>query len=782
LKAATGTAVLNALLLPAFLLSGLAALLYQVVWQRLLTFSVGTDAPSVALIVTIFMAGLGLGSLVGGQLADRLAPRGRLLAFAAAELAVGAFALASVELLYRRVFLGLEGRAPGSVTAAVLFMLLLAPTSLMGLSLPLLARVITESASRAAQRVGWLMGWNTVGAALGALVTVFWLVRTSGFEGAVRAGALLNFGCAGLAVLALAPLRAVLRARPDTGGDGAAGIPPVASAFSFRTWLLLYVLSGFVALSLEILWFRVVGTVLKSSAFTFATLLAFYLAGLGLGALLASGVVRRSRRPALAYLALQACVAPYAALSLAAFVYALGRWSALDPVLLHLGQDAPLEIAAALSATAAWLGFGGELTAPIRDLATTFVLVHVAVPAALVLPGTILMGLSFPFLQRQVQTDLVVLGRRVGGLQAANILGSMAGAAGTGLWLLPGLGTAGSLEALLALAAVFPLMMALERPASVRGRGGAAAAAAALALGVAASPDPPTLWARLHATTPEHVTYAEDGSALALYKDLAKPGGHPTDVFVNGVRQSQLPFGGEHVLLGALPALLHPQPERALVIGLGSATTLFGIGGREVTRAIDCVEIVAAQLPPLRLLAQRPDYGSLSRLLADGRVRLTFTDGRSFLMRSVERWDVIEADALDPTAAYSGSLYSVEYFELMRRRLRPGGIGVTWCPTPRVRAAFLRAFPHALEIRPILLGSDRAIPHDAQRLGERAREDFTRRYYTAAGVDIEALLSGALAEAPTIYAPERDPSWLGDANTDLFPRDEFMAGAPLLGP
>jgi predicted membrane-bound spermidine synthase len=778
---ASGALRLRGVLLPVFFLSGFAALLYQIVWQRLLSFFSGADVYSVTLIVTAYMAGLGFGSLLGGQVADRLSARGRLLAFAAAELAVGLFALVSVDLLYRRLFLGFgERELPLAVTSLLLFALLLWPTFFMGASLPLLARFVTESPAAAARRVGRLYGWNTLGAAVGALATVWWLVRAQGFEGAIRVGALLNFGCAGAALLLL--LRRPAGPEQPSAVDREGPAPVAATALPFRTWLVIYALSGFVALSLEIVWFRVLGTILKSSSFTFATLLALYLAGLGLGALVGSRLAARSRRPAAVFFALQAAVPLYAALSLALLLAGLGRLPFLDPVAAHLGQYDPLKIDAAIRATTRFVTGGGDASAHVHSLATTFLMVYAAVPAGLILVPTALMGMSFPYLQRQVQTDLAQLGRRVGRLQTANIVGSMAGAGVTGLVLIGWLGTAGTLKALVALGAVFLLLLARSIAAAGSSRiwGFSGAALAATLAVLAVSPEAPALWARLHGTTPERVVFEEDGSGVALVKHSGPPGRPPAQVFVGGLGQSHLPYGGYHAWLGVLPTLVHPRPEAVLVIGLGSGSTLFGAGGRQETRRIDCVEIASAQLPPLRRLAQQPDYPAVAALLADRRVRLVFTDGRTFLMRSRERYDVIEADALRPSSAYAGSLYSVEYFDLLRRRLKPGGLGVTWCPTRRVRDSFLRVFPHAVQIGPTLLGSDRPIAFDAGELRARLGHPFTRSHFAGGGLDAGRLLDEALAEAPVVFGPELDRDALADVNTDLYPKDEYLASVPLL--
>ena len=139
-------------------------------------------------------------------------------------------------------------------------------------------------------------------------------------------------------------------------------------------------------------------------------------------------------------------------------------------------------------------------------------------------------------------------------------------------------------------------------------------------------------------------------------------------------------------------------------------------------------------------------------------------DGRTFLRRSEQMFDVIEADALRPTSAFAGHLYSREYFDLVRRRLAPGGLAVSWAPTQRIHDTFLSVFPHVLVLGEVLVGSDSAIPFDPQVVLAMAAS--SREYYAAAGIDIVAVIAELIA-SPQVVGPEtaRRNTRL---NTDLF--------------
>jgi spermidine synthase len=767
-------------LLAIFFASGFAALLYQMVWQRLLAFFGGADVRSVTVIVSAYMAGLGFGSLAGGHLADRLSVRGRFLSFAASELAIAAFGFGSVWLYYDFlcVRLGPLGLS-AALTGVVIFLTLLWPTFFMGMSLPLLARALTGSAARAGERIGVLYGWNTFGAAVGALATVWVLVRASGFRATVEWGAFLNLACAGAALL-VGPRywRAAARedAPPPVVAEADREGSPGQARFGLPAWLTVYALSGFIALSLEILWFRLLGVLLRSNAFTFATLLALYLSGVGLGALLGGRRARRVPRPDLAFLALQSAVTLYAGLSLAGLIHGLGRYRILERVWAHLGGHDPFPVDVALRSLQRLVASGGEVAPHAWESATQLLVLYVALPAALILPPTLLMGMSFAFLQQAAQTDLRSLGRRVGWLQAANIAGSTLGAVVTGIALLHWLGSAWTLRLLVVLGGVF---LALWVRARGRRLPAAVAAAAAVTGAVAALvPGPEALWSKLHGTVPARILFGEDGSGLSVMKDEVEGEDLHTLVVAHGLSQGELPYGGYHVELGALPVILHPKPEEVLVIGLGSGNTAFATGGRAETVRIDCVEIVTSQLPTLFRLARRHGYDGLEALLVDGRVRHVAGDGRAHVMRG-GRWDVIEADALRPQSSYAGNLYSLEYFSLLARHLKPGGLAVSWSPTPRTRDTFLKAFPHVAVFGHTLVGSNEPIPFDVGVLRARIDDPFTRAYYRRGGVDIEAVLGPVLARGPVLYGPQYDRSRLVDLNTDLFPRDEYLASARL---
>ncbi|MCU0866931.1 MAG: fused MFS/spermidine synthase [Planctomycetes bacterium] len=750
-----------------FFLSGFAALTYQVVWQRLLIVFAGGDVHAVTLIVTAYMGGLGLGSLLGGRLADRLGVRRSLVAFALVELLIGAFALVSKNVYYDGLYAHLPPTLGLPALTAVLFASLLLPTLLMGMSLPLLARALTPSFASIGRVIGALYGWNTLGAAAGALVSTWLLLPRLGLQGSLWVGAGCNLLCA--------VCGAWLARQPAAPPTLVAGLPPMADAApsgpvpanrrepSFASWVLLYGITGFLALSLEIVWFRMLGVMLKSTAFTFGTLLFVYLSGFGLGAALGGRLVRRAKDPGGLFLLLQAGAMAYAGAALVAVLLAAEfGWPAR--LVQYFGEYEPLSVYdMATSVThLANLDFGAAR--PFFRMLGLYVLL----PAVFIGPSTLMMGLSMPCLQRASHDSLETLGRRLGILLAVNILGSMLGAALTGWLLLPVLGTASTLRWLVvAGAAVATLALVRYRRRSLAGSRPAWVLAATAVLVAVALPDGAELWARLHGTARQSVLQREDGSGLSVLKQES---GQQTSVFVNGIGQSWIPYGGIHTALGALPALLHPSPAQVLVIGLGSGDTVFAAGARPEVERLVCVEIIGAQLETLRALVQKTADPGVAALLSHPRLEHHEGDGRAFIRRSGQKFDVIEADALRPTSAFAGNLYSLEYFQLLAAHLAPGGLAVTWAPTERVRRTFLVAFPHVLAFGDVWVGSNSVIDFDAATIERRAAA--VSDYFTRAGVSIRDVLRPLLGSPPRVYGPDH-PRDRRDLNTDLHPRDEF---------
>jgi spermidine synthase len=719
-----------------FLLSGAAALVYQVAWQRILALHSGAGLYSVAMIVAAFMAGLGIGSELGGRSSARLAPAASLRLFALVELAIGLFGALSPLVYYDWLYpLASRLRSPSLASGLAHFAALLPPTLLMGTSLPLLVRAMLREVSSAGRTIGTLYAINMLGAALGALAGPWLLIPRGGIGGATLVAACGNL-LAGAGALALARAPGSV---PDR--SHAKGVAPEAAAHPFGLWLSLYALSGFVALSLEVLWFRLLDVAVKSTAFTFGTVLAIYLLGSAAGCLVSLRTADRLRRPLAVFLLCQCAILLLAGLA----VIGLVRLPPTTPGYAWLVE---------YWNTYRFYRFGAALDlVPVAHL-------YLALPLALFGLPTLLMGFSFPVLQRAVHDELATSGRKVGALQAANIAGCVAGSLLVGLASLQWLGTAQTLRLLTLAGLVF---------AGIGWRyEGRRFALAALALVVlaAALPGGDELWRRLHGQTDpaERSLFEEDATGVVA---LATRNGVRYRLSVNGKGNSWLPFGGVHSVLGALPAIVHPAPRHVAVIGLGSGDTAWAAGCRRATLSVRVFEISSPQPRILRRFAAEQAMPELRRFLADPRVTLRLEDGRKALEASAQGYDTIETDAIWPESAGSGNLYSLEFFRACARRLRAGGLMCTWAPTPRVRATFRTAFRYVLDAEGgvILLGSEYPIERDPDR--------WEARLAAASGY-LGELRAQTIREQLASLAPASGPI-AADLNRDLFPRDEFAS-------
>ncbi|HEY9659283.1 MAG TPA: fused MFS/spermidine synthase, partial [Allocoleopsis sp.] len=176
-----------------FFVSGFTALLYQVVWQRMLGLFSGSDVRSVTIVVTSYLLGLGLGSLLGGFFSDRLSRRKAVQVYGYCNLGIAAFAVLSRFLFYDLLFQQLKPLAQSNALMLLIVLLsLLIPTTLMGVSLPLIAKATSQQANQAAPRIGLLYGMNTLGSGWGTLLSGWYLVGTFGYERTIYLGAMLS--------------------------------------------------------------------------------------------------------------------------------------------------------------------------------------------------------------------------------------------------------------------------------------------------------------------------------------------------------------------------------------------------------------------------------------------------------------------------------------------------------------------------------------------------------------------------------------------------------------
>jgi spermidine synthase len=385
-----------------------------------------------------------------------------------------------------------------------------------------------------------------------------------------------------------------------------------------------------------------------------------------------------------------------------------------------------------------------------------------------------LMGASYPFVMALVARRLETLGRRTGLLMAANICGNVLGSLAVGFFLIEHLGTSGTLRLLSAVLLVAGWAAALLRP----GRGRAilaAGATAAMAALLVVFPSNFRLWGFLHSAGPERFVLREERTCV---NSLVRHGEEEV-LYLNATSQNGYPYDDFHILIGWMPALMHEAPERALAVGLGIGSTAYGLLQDDRIKEVDCAELCRGERDLIAVLAER---GSIEnrQLLEDPRMKLHFVDGRKFLLRTDQPYDVITVDALRPNTAYSGNVYSLEFYQLVRSRLNTSGLFSQWVPTARVwngaaqvfehvalatvpgdRGSFLIASPSPLRLDRARALQKLSLAAEHVRLKDEHYRSLRRFFET---VELQPVRSGGAA-------PKISPHAI---NRDLRPRDEYF--------
>ena len=427
-----------------FFLGGMPALIYQVAWQRVLTLYFGVDIYSTSVTVATFMLGLGVGSICGGWLADRIVRPA--VYYAGLEVLMGAFGIVSIPL-FAQIGQWLAGGSLMIVIAAD-FALLLLPTTLMGMTLPLMCRVVIGHDGLIGRHLAWLYGVNTLGAATGALLSSYVLIGLFGLDGGTRFAAALNLGLAAIAYgLAMGTGKAEVT-------DLTSAVEPrpaaVRRALSQRWVRFFAFLSGFIALGYEIVWYRILGVLLHGTVYVFGTILFFYLAGMAAGSLLARKRIDEGR-----------CIERFALSQLGIGAYAF----VLFTVIGRLSWLPPLR---ELTGASFFTTFhpSPELVAGHIDLFSLYSLFDIGIWSILILGvPTVLMGYGFTNLMREGTQNVATLGHSVAGIYFANILGSTIGSLVVGFIVIHYFGSESALRMLIVAGSSIPLMLlaALKR-------------------------------------------------------------------------------------------------------------------------------------------------------------------------------------------------------------------------------------------------------------------------------------------------------------------------------
>jgi predicted membrane-bound spermidine synthase len=689
---------MEALLSAVLFCSGAAAVAFQTLWFRQAGLVLGNTVWASSIVLASFMAGLALGNAVSVVLGDRL--RRPLLTFALLECAIGVTGVAIVAGSF-----GLPGwlapalrpfaespMALGALRLSVAFALLLVPATAMGLTLPLLVRVLVEQRAQYGEALGRLYGWNTLGAMFGAVAGDAFLIAKVGVVGAALAAA----GCN---LLAAAGGVATLRLWRRTDARSPSAAPPsdptpasaVRSGAGLRALLAAAFLAGGIFLALEVVWFRFLALFVHTDTLAFSLLLAVVLGGIGSGGVAAS------------------------------------RWMARDP-------DAP-RFAAALACVcgvlcvAAYAGFQLAL-APfdIQHVADVGGVLYLA--TCLMLPSAFATGVLFPLLGAAAKRGADSPARATGRFVLANTLGSAAGPLVGGFVLLPQLGMERSF---LGLAAAYALVALLAAGGRLR----ALLMPGLVGLGLALVLFPSGLMQDVYLAIPvkrlspdgsEEVIATREGVTETITYLRSTIHGEPAAyrLVTNGYSMSGTSFAGRRYmkLFVYLPVALNPEIRHALLISFGVGSTAKALVDTPGMESVDVVDVSRDVLELSALTRSSPQDDPLR----DHRVRAHVEDGRFFLQVTDRRFDLITGEPPPPKMAGIVYLYTQEYFQLVHDRLTEQGLATYWLPvhslapsdTKAIVAAFCAVFEdctlwNGMNLDWVLMGSRgrRSAPSEA---------------------------------------------------------------------
>lgn len=645
-----------------FFASGFPALIYQIVWQRALFTIYGVNVQSVTVIVTAFMLGLGIGSLVGGKISS-LQSVNVLRMFGFIELSIGLFGAFSLTLFH---FVQRFTAGASTVPVAVIsFALLLFPTLLMGSTLPLLTEHLVRRTDNVGESVGSLYCVNTLGSAVACFLSSMFLMRLLGQSNSVRLAAAMNLIVGATALL--------LATRAAKEGNAKNAIPHTPhsgrqSAISMPIGMLLAGAAGFIALAYEILWYHIYSYASGGKASCFARLLGSYLLGIAYGSLAVHDACKEKLKND-----------NLRVIRSASTVMALGTIAAFLVV---------------PTATFLISEFG-----IVYDL--TFVFVAI---------GAAFLGAAFPLISHGSIAPDANAGRKLSYLYVSNIVGSALGSYTIGFVAMDHMSTAQISLLLLAIGLIASTVLAiLARPLPVWGVVGGTLGATLLLAFVS-----PLLFSNLF----ERLMMRVRNHSVVAYRDVVENRSGiitvDTDetVYGGGIYDGAFsidPLNDRNNIFRAFAiGAIHPNPKRVLVIGLSSGSWTQVLVSHPSVEDAQVVEINPGYLP---LIKKR---SIVSSLLTNPKVHIHIDDGRRWLLSHPDsKFDFILMNTTFNWRANATNILSVEFLEMVRPHLNQGGI-LYYNTTSSSRVQFTGAsvFPHALRIANFLAVSDSPIVFD----------------------------------------------------------------------
>lgn len=658
-------------MLALFVGSGCAALIYEVVWFQMLQLSLGSSAVSLGVLLGTFMGGMCLGSWLFPKKVD--AKHHPLKVYAYLEIGIGICGILILLIvpLLGGIYTAIAGTGQFSVflRGLVAAIVLLPPTLMMGATLPAISRWV-EATPRGVSWLGFFYGGNIAGAVIGCLLAGFYLLRVYDMATATFVAVALNVL---VGVLALLIASRTAYEVPDAGRASVAAAPGSGVVY------VTIALSGMTALAAQVVWTRVLSLLFGATVYTFSLILAVFLVGLGIGSSLGSAMAHNLKNPraALGWVQMLLCVA------LAYAAYLTNASMPFWPINPQIQSNTFIQFQ--------------------LDLMRA---------AFVILPGAILWGMSFPLALASVAAKGQDPARLVGGVYAANTVGAIVGALFASLIAVAWIGSTNAQMALIGISAIAGLLM-LASSADEAGKGRTQVASMVLLVLVTGGagllartvPELPGLlvaYGRYAATWvgQNEIIYVGEGMTASVAVSRT-PNGVLNYHNAGKVQASSEPQDMRlQRMLGHMTTLIPENPKSVLVIGCGAGVTAGAVSIDPVLSAVTIAEIEPLVPEVVSKYFSEHNFA----VVQNPKVRVHLDDARHFLLTTKEKFDAVTSDPLDPWVKGAATLYTREFFEVVKEHLNPGGVVTLFvqlyessdAAVKSEVATFLEAFPNGV--------------------------------------------------------------------------------------
>jgi len=761
-------------------LSGISGLVYEVIWAKYLSLIFGSTVYAHTLVLATFMGGLALGSFLFGKIADKY--ERRLTIFAWVEIGIGFFCALTPRLFVLSKYIYILAARnlsmnPVGITVIKFIIgaiIMLPPTILMGGTLPILCRFITRVSEERGRIVAKLYYLNSLGAVIGTILAGFYLVYKFGLELSILLAAFVNL-LVGFGVIILRSwqdrqghnIKTEEKGLPQDGDDSSETLSPI----NIRIAVIGIFISGFVAMLYEVVWIRLLATILGSSTYSFSLMLAAFISGITIGSFIISRYMSKIRS---SYFAFGMCEIGIG-LSL---VLCLPFYGKLPYVFARL----------------AGAFVNGNHTFAVYSCIKFFLAFLV-----MIIP-TVILGMTLPLVSRIASKEIKLLGSKVGSVFASNTSGNILGASVTGLILMPFLGLKNTIDLGIFLNILLGAVVIISDGSVYTKNKKIAICASCFGVFLiyklfVPTWDPASMNTQLFRPGRRHVRSYGDymrlvssRSKILYYKDgrdatvsVVRDVKDNIALFINGKADASTERDMSTQILSAqLPLLMKPKSEDVLVIGLGSGVTC-GSALLHPLKSLDLIEISESVVEANRHFAEH-NYNALE----DERINVFIEDAKSYLERVDKKYDLIISEPSNPWISGIGALFTKEYFTKCMNSLKHDGAMVQWVQgyetndeiLSMIIRTYSRVFPEVqvwfTGIHDVLLiGSRVPVKLDYRGMEKRLAKEAIRKDLKRINVqDVFTLLNLQLASNGGI----RKSIWMtGSVNSDYFPVLEYAA-------